>query len=77
MKWDIKRKQPYTAAGIKRVPCIRCDEPATYQWQICADGNNYRPLCVTCDLALNAWVLTFMRHPKSAELFGRYRAGKA
>ena len=31
-----------------------------HQWQICADGNIYRPICKECDIALNALVLEFM-----------------
>ena len=47
------RRKPYTQVGIRRVPCFRCGRPAYYQWQICADGNVYRPLCVRCDMAMN------------------------
>lgn len=54
------RRQPYTATGIKRMPCARCGKPATFQWQICSDGNLWRPVCVSCDIALNATVLKFM-----------------
>lgn len=55
------RREPYTEAGIKRVKCLRCGEQASQQWQICADGNQYRPICNPCDVKLNKLVLKFMR----------------
>lgn len=71
-KWEIIRKQPYTELGIKRLKCIRCGDPATRQWQICSDGNNYRPLCDKCDIHLNLHVLVFMRHPNKKQLHKEY-----
>lgn len=54
------RLKPYTEIGIKRLKCFRCDNKATYQWQICADGNQYRPICKQCDIELNEIVLKWM-----------------
>ena len=54
------RKTPYTELGIKRLKCCRCGGKAKYQWQICSDGNQYRPLCDKCDILLNKMVLKFM-----------------
>lgn len=54
------RTKPYTERGIRRLQCFRCGSPAVHQWQICADGNIYRPICKECDIALNALVLEFM-----------------
>lgn len=68
------RKRPYTQIGIRRVKCFRCSRPAEYQWQVCADGRQYRPLCPRCDVALNALVLRWMRDPEAAEKIARYRA---
>lgn len=51
------RKKPYTVIGIERLPCFRCGKPAYHQWQICADGNLYRPVCLDCDIELNEMVL--------------------
>ena len=50
MSWATHRRLPYTEDGIKR---LRCSRPAAYQWQICSDGNNFRPLCALCDVTLN------------------------
>ena len=61
------RKKPYTAVGIKRVKCIRCKRKAFSQWQVCADGNVYRPLCKPCDIALNRMVLRWMNDDRAAE----------
>ena len=76
MTWTKTRRQPYTEAGIRRLRCVRCDAPAAFQWQICSDGNNFRPLCAQCDVDLNAMVLEWMRHPRAQELGQAYAAAK-
>ena len=63
MSWG-RRRTPYSATGILRLKCIRCVRQAEYQWQICADGNNFRPLCALCDVQLNSKVLAFMKDPE-------------
>lgn len=73
MSWDTNRTQPYTEQGIKRLDCLRCGMPARFQWQICADGNRYRPICDVCDIALNELVLEFMLHPDALQLAKKYR----
>lgn len=75
-KWKQRRKEPYTEAGIRRLKCIRCGAQAGFQWQICADGNNHRPLCAACDVALNRMVLRWMRHPEAKRLADLYAAAK-
>ena len=71
--WRTRRKEPYTELGLKKFGCIRCGCPATTQWQICSDGNNYRPLCTSCDIRLNEMVLKWMDHPKWAEKINQYK----
>lgn len=58
----MPRKKPYTQIGIQRLKCYRttCKNKATHQWQICADGNVYRPICIKCDIEINRMVLKFM-----------------
>ncbi len=68
------RKKPYTPAGIKRLLCARCGKPAMHQWQICSDGNIWRPVCKECDILLNDMVLEFMRGPEREEKLQRYIA---
>ena len=67
------RTQPYTATGIKRVPCIRCGEKSHAQWNICALGKTYHGLCQRCDIDLNALVLDFIKHPKKLVLMKHYK----
>lgn len=62
-----KRTEPYTEIGIRRLPCFRCGSPARFQWQICADGNQYRPICTLCDVVLNALVLNWAGFPDADE----------
>lgn len=57
------RHTPYTAIGITRVPCMRCGKPSVHQWQICADGNQYRGVCLDCDIFINGVVMKLMRVP--------------
>jgi hypothetical protein len=67
------RKRPYTDIGVRRLPCTRCGKPATRQWQVCADGNLYRPICSRCDVFLNGLVLNTMHDPKFITKMRRYR----
>lgn len=69
----MTRLQPYAAAGIRRVPCARCGEPSQQQWQICADGNQYRGICNACDVALNDLVLRFVRDSERVTKMRKYR----
>lgn len=71
-KWLTKRKKPYTERGIRRLKCFRCCAPAVHQWSICADGNNFRPVCLDCDIGLNLAALQFMRHPNPGALIAPY-----
>lgn len=74
--WQSIRRKPYTEIGISRLSCIRCGEHASYQWQICSDNNNYRPICTECDIKLNRLVLKFMRHPHFGQLADEYAEKK-
>jgi len=69
------REKPYTAAGIKRLPCARCGAKASSQWQVCADNRLYRPLCTACDVDLNRMVLFWMNDPQAEEKASTYAAG--
>ena len=71
------RRRPYTAAGVRRLPCFRCGRPASYQWSVCADGNLYRPVCEDCDVALNDLALRFMRDPERVAKIKAYRERRA
>lgn len=66
--WPSNRKTPYTSKGLSRLKCVRCGA----QWQICSDGNIYRPLCRDCDIALNKLVLEWVNHPRIQELLAEY-----
>ena len=69
----LMRKTPYTEIGIKRLKCFRCGEKASYQWQICSDGNIFRPLCTKCDIEMNEIVLKFMKFPNWQEKINNYK----
>lgn len=66
------RRKPYTVIGIKRLKCFRCGGVPNQQWQICSDGNQYRPLCVKCDIALNKLTLKFMKFSDWKDKLARY-----
>lgn len=69
----MTRRTPYTADGIKRVPCARCGKrPSSQQFQVCADGNQYRALCVICDVDLNRMVLRWLGLANAEELIEQY-----
>jgi len=58
------RTQPYTALGIRRVPCVRCGSPSHASWNICADRvggrTRYRALCKECDIGMNEIAMRFV-----------------
>ena len=63
MSWPKGRTTPYTERGITRKACVRCDKPAQFQWQVCADKRVFRTLCLACDIALNRLVLRWAGDP--------------
>lgn len=67
------RKHPYTIRGVRRLPCAHCGQPASGQWQICADGNLWRPMCPRCDVMLNGLALRAMHDPDWVVKMQRYR----
>lgn len=67
------RKKPYTQRGVEQLPCCRCGGPAHHQWNVCADNNLYRPICLPCDIALNKMVLRWMGDPDWEAKVNRYR----
>lgn len=71
------RSKPYTVIGIRRVKCSRCGERAEHQWKVCADRHQWRPICLKCDIALNALVLRWMRDPEANAKIARYRKENA
>lgn len=70
------RKTPYTEIGIRRLKCFRCENKAQFQWQICSDGNQFRPICLDCDVELNEMVLNFMGFKDWKEMIEKYKAEK-
>jgi hypothetical protein len=68
------RKKPYTEIGIRRKKCIRCGKQAVFQWQICADDNIYRPVCIGCDIELNEIVLKWAGFKDWEDKLNRYKA---
>ncbi len=70
------RKTPYTEIGIRRLKCFRCENKAQFQWQICSDGNQFRPICLPCDVELNEMVLKFMGFKDWKEMIEKYKSEK-
>lgn len=66
------RRKPYTEIGIRRTTCVRCGATPSQQWNICADGNVYRPICVECDIEINRLVLEFIGDPDVNPKIKRY-----
>jgi hypothetical protein len=69
----MPRRTPYTAIGIKRCKCVRCGAKAHAQWNICALGVTYHPICRACDIDINRLVLRWLRHPKKTQLLKAYK----
>lgn len=56
----MTKRKPYTEEQIAELPCYKCGKKSTFQWNACADGNIWRPLCKACDVALNVLVVQFL-----------------
>ena len=67
------RAAPYSARGIRRKRCIRCQRPAYSTWQVCANNNLHVPVCAACDVELNKLALQFMGLPDWPHLMLVYR----
>lgn len=72
----MARRTPYTARGIRRVQCWRagCRNYAVHQWQICADGRVYRPVCLACDIEMNRMILKWAGDPDADKKLAAYEA---
>lgn len=68
----VVRARPYTAIGIRRVPCARCGKPSTQQWNVCALGKQYFGVCDACDVGLNRAALEYMRWPDREAIMESY-----
>ena len=55
------------------MPCARCGKPSEQQWQICADGNQYWPICSQGDVVLNYLVMDFMEMADKDTKIQRYK----
>ena len=66
------RRQPYSARGIARVPCVKCGRPSAHQWRICATGA-WSAVCLDCDIAINRMVAEWaFGRQRADELIARY-----
>lgn len=70
-----RRTKPYTAAGLARMKCaaIGCNNRAIYQFEICADGNNWRPVCAEHDAKINEAVMRVIYGKTREAEIKRYR----
>lgn len=77
-KRHIGRRQPYTEIGIRRVKCgVRgCRTKGHSQWQCCANGNRWVPLCKMHDATLNRLALNYIGHPEVEALMEAYVHGE-
>ena len=57
----------YTPRSIVKEPCVRCGQPARYQWSACAADNRWMALCPPCDVGLNRVALTYVLGEAKAE----------
>ena len=68
----VGRRKPYTQIGIRRLKCQRCSSVPEYQWQCCANGNRWLPVCERCDIDLNIMVLRFFKIKNRGPLLVQY-----
>lgn len=66
-----ERTKSYSLRELYKQKCFCCGKPARFQWNACADGNIWRPLCPECDVRINISVLQVL-YPRGWK--GRVRA---
>ena len=74
---EYLRPKPYTPAGLARLFCVHCGEKASRQWSLrpCAIGRvGWYPLCINCDVKLNAQVMEFLNVPDRESRLAAYTA---
>jgi len=72
---EYLRPKPYTPLGLSRLNCAHCGDQASRQWSLrpCAVGRvGWYPLCVECDVRLNALVMDFLQLPDREERLRQY-----
>jgi hypothetical protein len=74
----VPRHEPYTAIGIKRVPCAMCGGPSYASWNICADNIGgkpvYRGLCAEHDVGMNEVAMRYVFGTSREADLDAYRA---
>lgn len=70
----LGREETYTDDEIAAVPCARCSQPSSQQFEICALDGRHVAICQNCDIALNTLALQFLNAPDTAALIEKYRA---
>ena len=70
----IGRRTPCTQDIIHRSKCFKCKtRSAKEQFNICALGGRFVPICPSCDVELNALVLEWLDVPEQDERMKIYR----
>ena len=70
----IGRRTQYTQDTIQRAKCFKCKtRPAKEQFNICALGGRFVPICPECDVELNALVLNWLDVPEKDERMKIYQ----
>jgi hypothetical protein len=73
----VPRHEPYTEAGIKRVPCAMCGRPSYAQWNVCADNIDGKPvfrgLCVEHDVGMNELAMRYVFGASREDDLAAYR----
>lgn len=66
------RAEPYTIEELLTLACVCCGAPSHFQWNCCADGNLWRPLCGWCDIKINQVMLVLTNDPNVSRKIARY-----
>jgi len=56
--------------------CFRCGSKGEFTWNICADNNKDKWVCLRCDIELNKLVLRFMGFKNWKDKIKKYILGK-
>jgi len=56
--------------------CFRCKKDGEFTWNICADNNKNRVMCLRCDIEINELVLRYMGFKNWRKMMKKYILSK-
>ena len=67
------KSEPIPLDQLWDIPCVHCGANSQCQWVVCANGPDFIPMCIDCDIALNHLILSFLKFENCEDLMKQYK----